>query len=163
MPLRGFNALWSGYPNTEPTSALLDMIFGEKSKKTPGVTINWVLNSGEVTNTCCIRLSHALNSGLNPIIKIGSIEMITGIKGKYILKVSHMSKYLSLIYGKPDVNVSGDSKKFQDAVIGEKGIIVFKVRGWSDASGHIDLWDGKKAKRKEYFSFSSGIQLWKIN
>lgn len=37
---------------------------------------------------------------------------------------------------------------------------MFDVRGWSDATGHFDLWDGTKCVGSEYFEEAHAIYLW---
>jgi hypothetical protein len=50
-----------------------------------------------------------------------------------------MMTYLEQTFGKPDKTVK--SPKPSDFA-GMKGIIVVKGHGWSDAVGHITLWNG---------------------
>ena len=50
-------------------------------------------------------------------------------------------KYLKLKYGNPDELMPSE---YKEKLKGRKGIIVFEVSGWSDATGHADLWDGNK-------------------
>ncbi len=43
---------------------------------------------------------------------------------------------------------------------GEKGIIIFKNCNWSDASGHVDLFNGEKVKGKAYFTDCGDVELY---
>lgn len=62
-----------------------------------------------------------------------------------------MIKFLNDRFGKFDIT-SGFANK--------KGILLFNVAGWSDATGHVTLWDGNTCSDKCYFTQSSGSQLW---
>lgn len=65
---------------------------------------------------------------------------MTGADGKlYIFRVRELKTYLRSAMAVTPVTVSKD---FSKAFIGQKGIIAFDVSGWSDASGHVALWDG---------------------
>lgn len=43
---------------------------------------------------------------------------------------------------------------------GKKGIIVFEVSGWSDATGHADLWDGAGCVGSDCGERASKILFW---
>jgi len=36
----------------------------------------------------------------------------------------------------------------------------FDVQGWSDASGHFDIWNGTKIRYLEYFAKATTTTLW---
>ena len=46
---------------------------------------------------------------------------------------------------------------------GKKGIIVFNVSRWSDATGHITLYDGNICSDRCYFTESDSEQLWTLS
>ena len=69
-------------------------------------------------------------------------------------------KFLKRSFGEPDVSVI--NKPYQDAIRGKKGIIVFEVDGWDDASGHATLWDGNTCSDKCYFPISKKVMLWEL-
>jgi hypothetical protein len=49
-------------------------------------------------------------------------------------------------YGKADISTKSTGKDFDAKVSeikGQKGVIVFDVTGWGDASGHVTIYDGK--------------------
>ena len=57
-------------------------------------------------------------------------------------------------YGPPATTAVGHQGKAPtDAGIfsGKRGIIAFQVAGWSNATGHLDLWDGSKCIHEAYF------------
>lgn len=43
---------------------------------------------------------------------------------------------------------------------GKKGIIIFKNCNWSDASGHVDLFNGEKVEGKAYFTDCGDVELY---
>lgn len=121
-------------------------------------------------NTCAIRMSYGLNrSGL----KLGKAPSKGGsLKGAddylYWIRVSDLKPHLMTRFSGADekltlpaipaalVNDSAAlSTKFKERVAlaqawldkelaGRKGIVVFDVSGWGNASGHFTLWDGVK-------------------
>jgi hypothetical protein len=44
----------------------------------------------------------------------------------------------------------------------KKGVIVFDV-DWADATGHVDLFNGKSVEGSDYTSQSKSITLYEIN
>ena len=155
----GFDSMWDKYPMGSASKVLKD-IFGKKSEETPEWTRKWILKN--VMNTCTIRISHSLNWSTSPVKKIANIESVTGIKGQYILKVSHMRKYLKMRYGKANISVKGNQKELKEAIKSKKGIICFIVSGWSDATGHFDLWNGSQVRNSEYFTKANQVKLWLV-
>ena len=76
-------------------------------------------------------------------ILIPSSKKYAVVSGKdnnqYMYRVNDMIGYLEDIFGKPDFVVkSPKSKDFN----GKKGIIVFLGNGWTNARGHVTLWNG---------------------
>ena len=51
-------------------------------------------------------------------------------------------------------------KGAQQTLKGKKGIIIFEIKGWSDATGHADLWDGGKVVRDDYGVKAHNILFW---
>ncbi len=49
-----------------------------------------------------------------------------------------------------------------ESFAGQKGIVCFRVKGWSDATGHFDLWDGARPRHAEYFASASAVMLWRV-
>ncbi|MGH1344513.1 MAG: type VI secretion system amidase effector protein Tae4 [Nannocystales bacterium] len=143
MGLPNFDKMWSAYP-TGTSDEVKRMIGG-------GVNGDWV------ANTCVIRISHCFNEAGVPIPNNhpGLTTTFGANKKRYAFRVTEFKRYLETKYGAP--NVRGTA---QSAVQGKKGIIMFDVQGWSDATGHFDLWDGKKCVGSEYFDKAHAIYLW---
>jgi hypothetical protein len=117
--------------------------------------------------TCCIRLSRALNYGGSPVQGFGNIaNTFIGIPGAhvraqrgadkkwYIYSTYDLRAYLSVKFGQPK-RFPGSAT--QADVKGMPGIIMF---GWR----HVDLWDGNSVARLDLFAAGSvltdGLYLW---
>ncbi len=97
------------------------------------------IDSGIFQNACPIRMSYVLNkSGIN--ISRGKYAMVSGEdKKQYMYRVNDMIRFLNETFGVPDLEVKQPRMlDFQN----KKGIIVFTGSGWSNARGHITLWNG---------------------
>ncbi|KAJ6441023.1 acetyl esterase [Purpureocillium lavendulum] len=135
-------------------------------------------------NTCCMRLSRALNEYGMPITKsAGAIpgvetERIFETDQRYIIKVNAAREYLLHQWGMPEVNVRKErGSPFKPAkdprFKGKTGVIVFAIQfGGGDATGHVDLWDGKQFSHemkngwdeagtdpKKYWTLATSIML----
>lgn len=145
------------YPNT---SIGVDLLY-----KTIGGGLPKLLadNPGGWQNTCAFRMSRGLNLSKVKLPKDNSKYRAKGSKGGvlkgdddnyYWYRVSELSKYLSEYLKKPELDITlkkvglGENKEKVSVdnwkiLKKTKGIIMFKVSGWGDASGHFTLWDGK--------------------
>lgn len=158
-----FSKLWSAFPvgksYSGPDHPEIDDS-GEVKKEIGGN-----VNAGWITNTCTIRLSRALNyysgdEALKKKLKIpkhvklkssivksntGYLETVSGTDGlRYAYRVRDMVCYLVDLFGPADQTVKSGSTYGVDpaGLSGSKGFIYFDVKVWSDATGHLDLWDG---------------------
>lgn len=92
-------------------------------------------------NTCAIRMSVALKrSGVNIPVAYRELQQNDG--SPIVIKVLTLQTLIASLYGEP----WGMSKKpgtpLKAADIPKRtGIIAYHV-GWSDATGHFDLWTG---------------------
>lgn len=123
--------------------------------KVVGGKVESNINDHIFENACAIRMSYTLNySGIIIPRDENRWKTSSGADKKcYIYRVSDMIKFLNSKFGKADISSGFD---------GKKGILLFNVTGWSDATGHVTLWDGKKCSDKCYFPQSSGVQLWTL-
>lgn len=89
----------------------------------------------------------------------GARVMKGGDQLNYIYTVVEFKTYLKTLYGKPNIiaikiNTRIDVNDFK----GKRGVIVFSVSGWNDATGHVSLWDGQKvvyeSMPNEYFGMN---------
>jgi hypothetical protein len=141
MAQPNFKMMWKAFPDHEKYPMLRDlhMFIGGRLAKNIDVP-----GFGANGNTCAARMSRALNYGNMPIspklTKSLGISTLTGTDGKlYIFRVRDMKKYLASAMGVTPQKVAKD---FDKAFLGKQGIVAFEVSGWSDASGHVALWDG---------------------
>lgn len=142
MALPDFEMMWKAFPDHDlyPTLRSLHTFIGGNLKDnidTPGF--------GENGNTCAVRMSRALNYGKLPIsakrVSTLKIQTMTGADKKlYIFRVRDMKKYLANVLPITPKKVTAD---FGTAFAKERGIISFDIDGWSDASGHLALWNGE--------------------
>lgn len=136
LRLPSFSSLWANYPHGE-AEAVKSLIGGN-------------VNASYITNTCVIRLCYALNrSGVRVS---GSHSMVTVQGGdgyRYGLRVREFRDWMENKFGPP-----------QEFGGGGQGIIMFDVHGWSDATGHFDLWDGAQCAHQGYFDRASATYLW---
>jgi hypothetical protein len=133
-----------------------------------GGRFSGLYNSAAYQNTCAVRMSYALNrSGLKlgpPPSAGGSIQGGDGYV--YWIRVSDLKPYLVKQFKGADEELRlpvipptllGDmgamgalykervrlAKAWLDTTLANrKGIVVFEVSGWGDASGHFTLWNG---------------------
>lgn len=143
MPLPPFAQLEDKYPNG--TASEVKFLIGGN------VNLAWV------TNTCVIRISRAMNYAGEPIPRnFAGLNTIRGGDNKrYAFRVAEFQNFMTTRFGQPSVTGSkaGD-------FAGKTGIIMFTVNGWSDATGHFDLWDGNGCVHKCYFDKASSVSLW---
>lgn len=136
-------------------------------------------NEAWISNTCAIRVSYAMNGAgfridssvqddralADANAKINFISDRSGVRNGhfYVYRVDELARYLLKKYGKPQIWAKGDKKSedaLRRAVQGKKGVILFVVKSWTDATGHFDLWDGAKASHEDYFAAASDVFLW---
>lgn len=136
-----------------------------------GGKVEYNYDIGVFSNACATRVSKALNGAggayVIPFFKAvspnGKLEaQVSSGKNKnwYIFRVKMLVKHLTTRYGAPEEFSPPEYKtKLKD----RKGIIVFQVAGWSDATGHADLWDGGKCLWKGYGGLANKILFWEAS
>ena len=126
------------------------------------------VNASDITNTCTIRLCHAMNEVGYPVPRLW--EGITNRQGKnkkyYIIRVVNFRPWMVATFGKPDRDFSKEpgTRFDRGALNGREGIIGFEI-GFGDATGHFDLWYQDKFSHeasagKDYFTLASRVSLW---
>ena len=157
-----FEKMLSVYPHGDDVPAILDMIGHKK-------------DAGWITNTCTIRMSYSLNNAgakLDPAVVAGldqtkvihDLSSPSKRKDLYVITVEEFTKYMLRAYGRPQiVHSTSKGENLQQAVLADRqrGIILFAVKGWSDATGHFDLWDGANAAHGAYFDKATDVYIWK--
>lgn len=147
-----FEALKNAYPN-DPTPLDIAQKVGGRVKsnlESPAMP--------EYKNTCCIRVSRALNYAGQPIKPhINGVRVNSGGDGKwYVYAVGDLRRYLTAIYGPPDLVKSSETAGGVSAadVDGEQGIIEFD-------NYHMDLWDRSNAVHAAYFYHVKAVRIWR--
>ncbi|GAB3023222.1 hypothetical protein GCM10027051_29890 [Niabella terrae] len=149
MPRPTYEVLKSHYPNL-PAAEVYKLIGGTVYKL-------YQENPVAYANACALRLSRAFNYGGVPIVASSGYYMQRGADKKpYIFRVREIIQFINEHFSKPDYTFSKTNngsiqrrrknhaavEVFTDylaAMNGLKGIIVFRVSGWGDASGHCTL------------------------
>ncbi len=148
-----FQKMWDNYPKSS-SKDVIDLIFAGKHN------YKWIKKN--IKNTCTIRLSRALNYSGDPIMKTTIMSVLLGNDNKwYGYRVREMRSYLESRYGSPIVSdESSSAVARRSAVSGKQGIIIFRVRGWEDATEHTDIWNRGTVRYKDYFTKAYQVQLW---
>jgi uncharacterized protein YgiM (DUF1202 family) len=125
--------------------------------------IGGAVNAEWITNTCAVRMSRSFNQAGTKVP--GNVSYMNTVKGgdgnRYAFRVKEFRQWLENKYGKPTLEARGDGTTNPPSSFrGLKGIICFVDCGWSDATGHLDLWDGQKCVGHAYFEYAKSILLW---
>lgn len=151
--LTNFQQMWAEYP--QGTS--------DEVKK----RIGGAVDAAWVTNTCVVRVCRSLNyTGFTVPVRALGFSTLKGRDGKrYGIRVAEFKVYLRGQYGAPQVThtYAEEGGDVPDAMKGRQGIICFDVSGWSDATGHFDLWNGERAIHHEYFERARKVHLWEVS
>jgi RHS repeat-associated protein len=162
-----YSTLAANYPTTGTSKEMYNSVGGDVAKR-----FNEHENDAggnAYANTCALRMSTALNKSGNDIdtdvknSKGQAMYTETGGDGKdYALRKSDIKDYMKGEYGKADISTKSTDKNFDSKVSeikGQKGVIVFDVTGWGDATGHVTIYDGKGACGHDcYFPDSDKIK-----
>ena len=134
MERPSFTSAWDAFVSVNLPVKDVGKIIGGNVQK------NIELPVGGFENACPIRMSYVLNTIGCPIQKSSKYATVSGADHRqYIIRVNDMMNYLEQTFGKPDKTVESPGTSDFD---GMKGIIVVKGRGWSNARGHVTLWNG---------------------
>ena len=111
-----------------------------------------------ITNSCAIRMSRVMNYSGFPISYQKEKTISGGDKKWYYFRIKDLKPFIESQLGAPDFTFhpSYDMSEFSSL----KGIILFDVKVWPDATGHFTLWDGRTCKDKCYFDEASKVYLW---
>ena len=155
--LRNFDEMWNAYPNPGGSA--------QEAKR----TIGGGANAAYITNTCVIRLSRSFNYSGNTIPGRRGDEIVT-VRGAdrkhYALRVAEFTRYMKRRYGQPDVSHAypgGRGGEIPGSFRDKQGVIIFDVDSWSDATGHVDLWNGDACRHSAYFHQAAKVMLWEVS
>lgn len=154
--LRNFDTMWDAYPSPRGTAAAAK------------ATIGGAVDAAWIRNTCVVRISRCFNAAGHTIPRTSRDEIFTVRGGdglEYALRVHEFTKYLRRRYGEPAATFTypeGKGGPVPPSFMGKQGVVVFDVDVWSDATGHVDLWDGADCRHAAYFDVSSKVMLWEV-
>ena len=122
-----------------------------------GGKVEYNTGNGIFRNACALRMSYALkHSGVS--ISGGDGAVSSGADGNwYLYRVEDIIKLIQKTIVIPSIN--SDSKSYKSDFKDKRGIIVFSSCGWTDSTGHVDLFDGKNVEGKSYESGCNNIKL----
>lgn len=155
-----FATLWNAYP-TGTQADLFNTLGG-----------GWpaLIGPGGYANTCALRLSVALQSvGQEPpsdlALQDGNLK--TGDGDRLIVRVVTMKVWLDRLLGSSTWGTSKSVGTDIDGLIPAwKGILLYRVPGATDASGHVDLWDKTKCRKDCHNDFAKSattVEFWKLD
>lgn len=141
-----FDTLWKNYPVGLDAEAVYKLIGGK-------VYDLYLTNPNGYANACALRLSKSFNYGGLPLTKSTSGYKETGSDGKYYLfRVKDMINYVKLKLGRPTATKKPSDLDYTTYFTSKQGVLIFKVSGWGDATGHVTLWDGSRCGDHCYFT-----------
>jgi hypothetical protein len=155
--LAAWTPLWNQYP---------DYLYYSDSKQVKK-DIGGSVDQAHLKNTCAIRLSRTLNYNGLPLQYSKGMVTKKGADGKrYAIRVREIRTWLMSKLGKPEFDVTKkEGEPFDKTKLSSmKGIIGFDIR-FSDATGHLDLWDGTRFSSehmmtRNYWNSATRIWLW---
>jgi len=134
---------------------------------------------GWLTNTCAIRTTIGLQAaGYDPgrvsrskwggtkfsLAADGVTPVKTSVRTSYLIRVAEYEVWTKLVFGNKAVVAQGgrgtpsgttdeqgnEQWKHPEALYGHAGLIHYSDCGWSDATGHWDVWDGANVRNHGY-------------
>ncbi len=147
-------------PNKLPPYSALKQHFPALEADKVKELIGGNVNADYITNLCTVRGSRALNGAGAPIPKgFPGMLTVSGADGKrYAIRVKEFRVYMRATYGAPTLTARGGA--VAESFRGKQGIIIFDVRIWNDASGHVDLWNGSTCEYHGYWAEAFEVSLW---
>ena len=139
--LAAWNASQKIYDASNPADKVAEVIGGVVAINIRHPTQPW-------ENTCAVRMSYILNQTGTYIPAIANKTVTGKDRRNYFYRVNDLADFLRRHWGKPKIIKYPPS----NALIRQKGIILFEVRGWSTASGHATLYDGNSCYDHCYFN-----------
>jgi hypothetical protein len=101
-------------------------------------------------NTCAVRMSYILNQSGVLIPATAGKTKKGGDHRNYFYRVKDVIAFLKFKWGSPEAVAYPPAGG--GTLAGKKGIVLFEVHGWSDASGHATLFDGTTCYDHCYFN-----------
>lgn len=102
---------------------------------------DWCLSDNpSYQNTCATRMSYASVQGMIKFLKIQfKGRDVNPLDEKKIIQIKEINKIKEV-----EVLTDNAINKFINDITNKKGIIIYEIPIWPDATGHVTLWDGKE-------------------
>lgn len=146
-----YSSLQSSYPTTGTPSQMYNSVGGQVAKAYNDAEAKDPSNNA-YANTCALRMSVALNKSGNDLdtkVKNSKGQTMYTLEGSdnkdYALRKNDVKDYMKGKYGGADISTKSTDKDFDAQIAkiqGQKGVIVFDVTGWGNATGHVTIYDG---------------------
>jgi hypothetical protein len=151
------SALWLNFNAIDVDVASVGKVIGGKVGE--NILLGQTDPRSGFTNACAIRMSYCLNRSGVRITRGAWSTVSGGDKFWYIFRVRDMLAFLKHAFGKPNTTIQAPSA---DDFKNIKGILVFSVP-FSDASGHITLWNGSICADHGYFDRATEASIWTLD
>lgn len=173
MTKPNFIDLWDAYPKNKTPEEAYAIAGGEIQQA-------YLENPIDYANACAVRMSISCNLGGMIIHSGDSIDTGYRLKGKlldyetlpgrkyyaYYLRVADMINFMENRLGAPNTRLrllqarNADMHTFR----GRKGVMIYKIAGWGDATGHVALWNDNDFANTDvttdnYFKHSNLLEI----
>lgn len=152
-----FDALWDAYP-VEEREALFTRLGG-----------GWpqLVDDDSYANTCALRMTVALRACGESVpagLASGDGNLRDGEGQPLLIRVASMKAWLEQLLGPSSWGMSKEVGADIDGLVpAHRGILLYRVPNGSDASGHVDLWDGSGCRKdchSEFARSATTVELW---
>lgn len=163
-----FDELWENYPVNSTYTEAYTLVGGQ------ALALH-LENPDAYTNACALRFSRSVNyTGYNisrrDSSRGGAVKGGDGLT--YLIRVKDAIKFVKNNFGEPTKTFKSNDHNMSEVrnkLTNKRGIIIFDVAGWGDASGHVTLWNGKTCGDHCYFTHdnpdiqTTEIFFWEID
>lgn len=146
-----FDVAWVAAQQVYDHEAVTDASVVAHVARVIGGMVATNIDSGEWKNTCAVRMSYILGRSGVQIPHVAGKTVSGADKRWYFFRVKHLIEFLSLQWGKPDL-AAPYPPAGGGALAGKRGIVLFEVSGWRDATVHATLWNGRICYDHCYFN-----------
>lgn len=152
-----FQTLWDTYP------------LGDRKTFFVSLSGGWpkLVNEPAYVNTCALRMTVALRgSGATVPESLAKSDgnLKDGNGNHLLLRVATIKAWLEQLLGPSSWGTSKQVGADIEGLIPKRnGILLYRVPNATDASGHVDIWDGTTCKNdchSEFARSATAVELW---